>query len=72
MSSSIPVQNTPKTHHGSIISVKTLGICLGLIALTIAVVTLFNIPFSTLVYVGILLACPLMHLWMMKDGKHKH
>ena len=20
----------------------------------------------------VILACPLMHIWMMKDGKHKH
>lgn len=61
-----------KTHSGSLVSAKTVGICLGLIALAIGVVTLFNIPFATLVYVGVLLACPLMHIWMMKDGKHKH
>lgn len=51
---------------------KWLGICLGLIALTIGAVTIFRIPVSTVLFGAVLLACPLMHIWMMKGGGHKH
>lgn len=50
---------------------KTLVMCLGLIALAIVSVVVFNVSVSTVVFLGFALACPLMHLWMMKDG-HKH
>ena len=51
---------------------KWLGICLGLIALAVVAVTIFQIPVGTVFFGAVLLACPLMHIWMMKDGGHKH
>jgi len=51
---------------------KWLGICLGLVVLALIAITVFRIPLSTVFLGAILLACPLMHLWMMKDGGHKH
>ncbi len=51
---------------------KTLFICLGLIALTVWAVVFFNVSISTVAFLGFALACPLMHIWMMKDGGHKH
>lgn len=63
------ITHTPKT---SLVSVKTLGICLALIAVVFFAVILFKIPLSTVGFAGILLVCPLMHVWMMKDGGHKH
>ena len=52
-------------------SLKWLGICIGLITLAIIAITIFRVPISTLVFGGFLLACPLMHILMMKGG-HKH
>ena len=53
-------------------SLKWLGVCFGLIALAGVAVTIFQIPVSTVFFGAILLACPLMHIRMMKDGGHKH
>jgi uncharacterized membrane protein len=53
-------------------SLKWLGVCIGLIALAIIAVTIFRIPVSTVFFGALFLACPLMHVWMMKDGGHKH
>ncbi|MEP7167437.1 MAG: DUF2933 domain-containing protein [Candidatus Woesebacteria bacterium] len=51
---------------------RILGICL-LIALgVISAITVFRVPINTVVFVGILLACPLMHVWMMRNGGHNH
>lgn len=50
----------------------TLLLCLGLLALAIVAVALFKVSFGTLALFGLVLACPLMHVWMMKDGGHKH
>ena len=51
---------------------KWLVICVGLVALIVAAVKIFKVPLSNVFYVGVLLACPLVHFWMMKDGGHKH
>lgn len=53
-------------------TLKWLGICLGIAVIAIVAVTVFNVGINSLIYIGVLLACPLMHFWMMKDGKHKH
>jgi hypothetical protein len=68
------------TNHSAMVSgpkaqgstLKWLSICLGLIALAVVSVTIFRIPVSTVFFGAVLLACPLMHIWMMKDGGHKH
>lgn len=51
---------------------KLLLICLAVLGVAVIAVTVFNIPIGSLIYFGIFLACPLMHLFMMKghDG-HK-
>lgn len=51
---------------------KTLFICVGLLALAVIAVVVFNVSISTVFFLGFALACPLMHIWMMKDGGHKH
>jgi len=28
--------------------------------------------YSTIVFLGFVLACPLIHIWMMRGGGHKH
>ena len=55
-----------------ILSIKTLSICLGLVALAVIAVSVFKVSVGTLFFAGILLLCPLMHFFMMKDGGHKH
>ncbi len=51
---------------------KILGICLGLITLAIVAIAVFNVPLGTLFFAGALLLCPLLHVWMMRGGGHKH
>lgn len=53
-------------------SVKWILLCLGLAFAVFFAITVFQVSVSNLFTVGILLACPLMHLWMMKSGNHKH
>ena len=55
-----------KNKAGSIFSSKTVWVCIVLIA-----VTIFKVPFGTLLFSGALLACPLLHILMMRDGGHK-
>lgn len=52
--------------------IKWLGICIGLAAVAILAIRAFQIPVNTVVFGAVLLACPLMHLWMMRNGEHKH
>ena len=67
---------TAKTEHNShsshFLSGKTLSICLGLIVLAVVALTVFKVSFGTLFFAGALLLCPLLHVWMIKDGGHKH
>lgn len=53
-------------------TLKWLGICFGIVVLALIAVSIFKVSMSNLFFVGVLLACPLMHLWMMKDRDHKH
>lgn len=54
------------------LSTKTITICLVLIGVAITAVTVFRVSVNSLVFIGLLLACPLMHIFMMRDGNHKH
>lgn len=56
----------------SLISAKTLSICLLLLAVVFVAISVFRVPAGTLFFAGALLACPLLHLWMMRGGGHKH
>jgi len=56
----------------SFLSGKTLGICLALIVVAAVALTVFKVSVGTLFFAGVLLLCPLLHVWMMKDGGHKH
>lgn len=58
--------------NSSLLSGKTLSICVGLIVLAIVALTVFKVSFGTFLFAGALLLCPLLHVWMMKDGGHKH
>ncbi len=51
---------------------KIVWFCLAVAVAAFVAVTIFNVPTGTLFFTGILLACPLLHIWMMKDGGHKH
>ncbi|MEK7592093.1 MAG: DUF2933 domain-containing protein [Patescibacteria group bacterium] len=53
-------------------SIKWLVICLGAAVAVFIAIVVFQVSVSNLFTVGILLACPLMHLWMMRSGGHKH
>ena len=52
---------------------KMLLGCFVVLTAAVIAVTVFKIPFGSLLYFGIFLACPLMHLFMMKGhGGHDH
>lgn len=51
---------------------KWVGFCIAIgVALVIAI-TKFNVPVSTVITGVVFLACPLLHIFMMKNGNHKH
>lgn len=51
---------------------KTIGICLGLVILIVTGIIVFRVPLNTVVFGALILACPLMHILMMKSGGHDH
>lgn len=51
---------------------KTFAICLGVVVLLSLAVLVFKISFDTLILGALLLACPLLHIFMIKKGGHKH
>lgn len=52
---------------------KLLLICLAVLVIAVIAVTVFKVSIGNLFFFGVLLACPLMHLFMMKGhGGHGH
>ncbi len=51
---------------------KWVGICLAIGAVLLVVITVFKVPVNTVATTAIFLACPLLHIFMMKSGNHKH
>ena len=49
-----------------------LLICLGVAVVIFIAVKVFAVPLTNVVYFGAILACPLMHILMMRNGGHKH
>lgn len=49
---------------------KTFKLCVAVALVAIAVIWVFRIPFGTVGFALALLACPLLHVFMMKDHKH--
>lgn len=47
-------------------------ICILFLALAFVAVFFFNVSLGTLLFAAMALACPLLHVWMMKNGQHKH
>lgn len=56
----------------SLINPKTIVICLSLLALVIIAITIFKVSIGNLFFVMALLACPLLHILMMRHGDHRH
>jgi len=48
------------------------GICIAFVILAFAAIWIFKVTPANLVFAGTLLLCPLLHIWMMKSGNHKH
>jgi hypothetical protein len=57
-------------HKGNHMWLMVLGCLLPITAL--GAIFLFNIPVSTTLLAGLILLCPLLHLWMMRGGRHGH
>ncbi len=51
---------------------KWLIFCIGIGIAAIVAIAVFKVPLNTMVYASVLLACPLLHILMMKGGDHKH
>jgi len=50
----------------------TVAICFAVLAVVSLSVFIFKFPLSSILSLGFLLACPLLHIFMMKGGNHKH
>lgn len=46
--------------------------CLLAIGAALTAIFIFKVPFTNILFFSLFLACPLMHLFMMKDMNHKH
>lgn len=51
---------------------KIFKVVIVLIPLVILMLFIFKVPMDTILPFGLLLACPLMHLFMLKDDNHRH
>lgn len=51
---------------------KWVGICLAIGAVLFIAIMVFKVPVNTVATTAIFLACPLLHIFMMKNGNHKH
>lgn len=45
-------------------------VCVLLLGIAGIAITVFRIPFSTVLFYGAILACPLMHIFMMRGMTH--
>ena len=51
---------------------KVLGICIAVATLAFVAIWIFKVTPTNLIFVGALLLCPLLHVFMMRGGDHKH
>lgn len=59
-------------HDRRFMSGKLIWVCFAGIAVAVIALTVFKISLGNIIFFGILLACPLTHFFIMKDGGHKH
>lgn len=53
-------------------TLKILGICIAVATLAFAAIWIFKVTPANLLFAGALLLCPLLHIFMMRGGDHKH
>lgn len=53
-------------------TMKTLSVCLLLLVIALISTIFFNVSLGTLLIAAFVLACPLLHFWIMKGSGHKH
>ena len=61
----VTTKNTNRT-------LKILGICIAVATVAFAVIWIFKVTPANLVFAGTLLLCPILHIFMMRGGDHKH
>ena len=71
MSNHISHEPVAEKEDNLLVYVKILGICLTLLAIVLIAFFVFKVSLDTLFFGALLLACPLLHYWMMR-GDHKH
>lgn len=54
----------------SILSLNHIVICIAVLVLAFIVITVFKITPGTLLLTGMFIACPLLHIFMMRNHKH--
>lgn len=64
-------KNNSEQKSKPLVSTKILFICIAVVAIAIIAVTVFKVSINSLFFIVALLACPLMHIFMMKGMNHK-
>lgn len=54
------------------LSSKAIILCIFLIASALIATSIFKVPVTSVITFGLLLACPLLHFFMMRGDGHKH
>lgn len=69
---SVYYPNLGQSKKGVMCMKNIIWICVAVALMGLVAITIFKVPIGTVMFAGALLACPLLHIWMMKDGGHKH
>ncbi len=66
------MDHSKMNHSSKASNVNWVLVCVGVVVAAFIAVKAFGVPLTNVVYFGAILACPLMHIFMMRSGGHKH